>query len=292
MARKFKRIWKVTAIFQSGASFVADNPQFFERTGNAIEITQHRVRFKVKRNLSKNPNQCEIQIHNLSEHTRGEFERLPVQIMLHAGHDGVAKLLSSGDLVRSWSERDGTEIVTTLIVRDGMRAFANARMNRSYKPPILVGRVLADAAKSMGLLLPPSIEQSAELRQALASGISLQGPTRDVLTQLLAPYNYRWSVQNGSLLILRDDDTAPGEMLLIDSDAGLVGSPKKRAPNKPKAKQEIDFDLFVDGEIGPGRRVQLRSEFFDVPLKVIEVEHAGDSHGEEFTTHATGRPIA
>lgn len=289
MATQFPRIWKVTAVFQP-QGFVANNPQFFERTGNGIEIVATRVSFTVKRNLSKTPNQCEIRLYNLSEHTRRELERLPVQVMLHAGHNGVAKMLSRGDLVRSWSEREGTEIVTTLVVRDGMRAFAHARMNRSYKPPISAAKVLSDAAKSMGLTLPPEIERSAELRQALADGISTKGATRDVLTRLLAPYNYHWSVQNGRLLIVRDEDVAPGEELLISKETGLLGSPKKRAPDKPKAKQEIDFELLVNGDIGPARRVRLRSEFFDVSLKIVEVEHVGDSHGDEFTTKCTGRP--
>lgn len=291
MPRAFPRIWKVTAIRQP-TGFVAANPQFFDRTGNALEFTGSRVQFKVKRNLTKNPNQCEIQIYNLSEHTRSELERLPVQIMLHAGHNGVAKLISSGDLVRSWSERDNTEIVTTLVVRDGMRAFAYARMNRSYKPPIRVSSVLSDAAKSMGLKLPPEIERSAELRQALSSGISMHGPTQEILTRLLAPYNYNWSVQNGRLLIVKDEELAPGAELLIDhADGGLIGSPNKEAPDKPKAKTTIKFDVLLNGDISPGRRVRLRSEFFDVSLKTIEVEHAGDSHGDEFTTHVTGRPI-
>jgi hypothetical protein len=305
MALLFDRIVKVTAFLQP-SGFTALNPQFFERTGTALELLYEkgagqRIQFEVEKNLSSTPNKCKIRISNLSEHSRDDFERLPVGIQLAAGHDGVAKLMFAGDLHEFWSERDGTEIITTLVVKDGLRAYAHARIDRSYKAPITVKRVLDDAAKSMGLKLPPEVEQTPEFKQALAVGISAAGPTRDVLTSLLAPYGYRWSVQNGRLLVIKNESFAPGDVILVNQDTGLIDSPKLTSPEKPPAKKptknkryrgpEIKFQTLLYSEIGPGRRVKLNSEFLNVDLKILDVKHTGDTHGQEFTTDASGRPL-
>jgi len=305
MAVLFDRIVQVTAFLQP-SGFVGSNPQFFERTGTAFEIFYdkgkgNRIQFEVEKNLSSTPNKCKIKISNLSEHSRDDFERLPVGIQLAAGYDGVAKLLFTGDLHEFFSERDGTEIITTLIVKDGLRAYAHARMNRSYKAPITVKRVLEDAAKSMGLKLPPEIEQTTEFKQALAVGISASGPTRDVLTSLLAPYGYRWSVQNGKLLVIKNETFAPGDVILVNRQTGLIDSPKLTTPEKPPAKKptknkryrgpEIKFQSQLYSEIAPGRRVYLDSEFFNVDLKALDVKHSGDTHGQDFNTDVSARPL-
>lgn len=306
MTALFDRIVKVTAFLQP-TGFVGDNPQFFERTGTAFEILYdkgqgQRIQFEVERNLSSTPNKCKIRISNLSERSRDDFEKLPVNIILAAGHNGIAKLLFTGDLHEFFSERDGTEIVTTLVVKDGLRAYAHARMNRSYKAPITVKRVLEDAAKSMSLRLPPEIEQTVELKQALAAGLSTHGPTRDVLTRLLAPYGYRWSVQNGRLLVIKDESFAPGEVLVINQSTGLINSPHLTTPEKPPSKTpskskkyhgpEITFQTLLYSDISPGRRVRLESEFFKTDLKVLDVKHRGDTHSkDEFDSDVSARPI-
>lgn len=286
----FGRTWKVT-IARQPTGFIGSNPQYFEQLGNAIEITALRMQFEVKKNLGREPNTCTIKLHNLAPTTRSELEHGALKATLHAGYDNTPRLLFTGDVRRVWSVRDGQNIITNLQVRDGMRAFAHARMDRSYRPPIEVHRVLADMAKSMGLELPPEIEQSAELRQALANGITTRGPTRDVLTRLLAPYGYGWSVQNGRLLILRDGDLKPGEAFLINTDTGLLGSPERTTPDKPGEPVEIKFDVRLYPELTPGSRTKLESEFLSVTSKIYDLKSVGDSRSGDWKTSVTGRPV-
>lgn len=289
--RLFNRIAKVTVAKQP-TGFIGSNPQFFEQIGNAIEVTTQRIAFEVSKNLGKEPNKCSIKMFNLSPDTRAEVEKDPLKVTLYAGYDGVARLLFTGDLRYAYSERNGPDIVTNLDVRDGLRAFANARMNRSYKPPITVRRVLEEAARSLGLDLPPEVEQSTELKQALADGISLHGPTRDVLTRLLAPYGYGWSTQNGRLQILRDGDTRADQAFLINEDNGLLGSPKKTTPTKPGERSEVTFDVQLYPELVPGGKAKLESEFLKVVMKMIEVKATGDTDPQgQWVSSVKGRPV-
>lgn len=301
MTRLFKHACRVTVARQP-TGFIAENPQFFETFGNATEVEVGlgddeeaekkglRVEFTVKRTLTKEPNTCEITIYNLAPSTRADFEKKPATVTLHAGYDRVPRLLFTGDLRKAWSEKDGTLWKTYIRVGDGARAYAHARISRSYKPPIQVRKVLQDAANSMGLDLPPEIEQSVELKQSLSSGISLHGPTRDVLTRLLAPYGYGWSVQNGTLQIVRDGDTR-GEAFLINADTGLKNSPTRETSDKALERLELNMDVALFPELFPSGLIKLESDAFEGTFRMLEVTHTGDSAGDEWNSKVKARAV-
>jgi hypothetical protein len=288
----FPRSVKLTVVSRP-IGFIAENPNFFETVGNAIEIIAMRIRFEVTKNLGKEPNKCVIRLDNLSQSTRAELEKKPLKATLMAGHAGSPRLLFTGDITHAFSKREGTEIVTTLRVGDGFRAFAHGRMNRSYKASVSVKKVLEDCARSLNLKLPPEVEQSPELRQALATGVSAHGATRDVLTRVLAPYGYNWSMQNGQLWILKDEQVKTGHIHLISSASGpLVGIPEKTVPENPKGKTEIKCQTILFPELQPGQMAKLESEFLKVQFKMTDVKHVGDSYDNgDFTSDITGKPV-
>lgn len=275
--------------------FIGNNPGFFEELDNAVTITAMRVRATIEKNSGKHPNKTAIKISNLSEDTRTQIERAKVSARLEAGYDGVYRLIAIGDVRPNgaYSRReDSTEIVTTLELGDGLAAFAHARMNRCYRPPITVLRVLTDCANSMGMALPPEIQQSAELRQAISDGVSLHGPTRDVLTRLLAPYGFNWSSQNGRLSILRDEQARPGEAIPVNTGTGLINIPERTTPDSDKGKVEVKFQSLLYPEIEPGKICRLESEHLNLDVKVTDVKHELDTDSDQYTTDVTGRPMS
>ena len=284
MTQLYDWVYRVTVV-QQPVGFIGSHPQFFESLGNAIEFTDMRMKFDVKKSLGKEPNSCKIIFSNLSEHTRSELERKPLGVTLAAGYRGSGpRLLFTGDLVRSVSVYRGTDWETTMQVRDGGRAYAYARSNLSYKKGVRVDQVISDVAATMGLKLPIEIDQAPELKQALASGISLHGPTRDVLTRLLAPYGFNWSVQNGRLQVLKDGQLRAGEALLINQDSGLIGSPQRSVPDKPEGKSELTLETLLFPEVMPAQSIQVESRTFNGPFRTKEVTHAGDTHGDDWKT--------
>jgi hypothetical protein len=300
----WNRTCVVTAIRRpGGTTFVDRNPQFFETVGNAIVFDgsggKEKISFDIKKNLGKHPNTCEIKLVNMSDDTRKFLTNKPLRVDIEAGYGGVARLLWTGDLSWGNSKRDNTEWVTTLQLGDGLRAFALARTNKSYRPPVRVDKVLADAAASLGLTLPTTLAQSPQLKQALASGISLHGPTRDVLTEILAPYGFSWSVQNGQLQILRDDDTRPGTVHVVNQQSGLVGSPELTPPHNASTSgkgaahrgSEVKFKVLLWPELVPGGMVQLESQSVTGLFKITDVSHAGSTRDKDWYTDVTGRPF-
>lgn len=284
----FERTVNIT-IVQQPTGFVGQHSSFFESIGNAIEITDLRVQFEIKKNLGKEPNTCEITVSNMSDDTRKALARLPLYAIVRAGHDGVARLLFAGNVVQAPAKHDKTEWESKFSVSDGGRAFAHARMNRSYRPPISVSQVLSDAAASMGLKLPPEIERSADLKSALATGLSCHGPTRDTLTRILAQYGYGWSVQNGALQIVSDNQSTRNAAIVLNSLAGqevggVINTPELSLPKKPGSPAELTLDCLLYPEIVPACEIDLTSESVSGRFRVTDVNHAGDTRGPDYKT--------
>jgi hypothetical protein len=291
--RLLNRVVSLTIAFQPTPAKAGDpsNPTFFTQQPNAIEVTSLRVSFEVKKNLGKEPNTCTCTVYNLSKSTRTELDKRPLYAILRAGHDGVARHLFSGNVTYAFSRRNGTEWETKLQIADGQRAFAFARMSRSYKQPVSGRQVLGDAAASMGLALPPEAEQSPELRQALSGSFVAHGPTRDVMTRLLAPYGFGWSVQDGRLQVLSTSQVNQQASLIISQEFGMIGSPERSIPHKSGDPSDLTVEALLYPEVCAGQQIDVRSQSLTGTFKVQDVHHRGDTHGNEWTTTIKALPL-
>lgn len=287
------RVWRVTA-YRQPTGFVGAHPDFFERLDNGFEITGLRIRAVITKSVGKAPNRCDLTITNLSDRSRGELEVGPTTVMIEAGYDNLLKTLFIGHLKNSpLSSREGADRDTKLQLVDGGRAFAAARINRSYKSGTPLRTILRDAAKALGWTLPREFDASAELDQRIATGEVLEGSAAEELSRLLAPYGYGWSVQNGKLQILRNDQTREEQAWLVDTERGLIGDPswdamkfgKKRKPPK------LSFRTLLFPELIPGGRVELDHRDVHGIYRMLEVKHDLDSDAQNWYTDVEGRAL-
>lgn len=294
MSETFGRTYRLLAVRQP------DNAKYFDELGNAIEITQQRVTFSIEKNLTAKPNTGEIKIYNLWEDHRALFDERPQRVYFEAGHAGANRLLFVGDMrPGSGSEKDGTEWITTLKLGDGARAFSEARVNRSYKLGTPMLTVLKDAARSMHLALPAELISNSELAQMSVSGEVLDGYTSDELTRLLGNYGYSWSIQNGKLQVLRDEQVIAGTERIIAQSTGMLDHPKMKFPvptkakksKKPRKRPSVEIKHVLDGTLVPGMRIQLRAAVLDGAFKLTKTKHTGDLWGAEWQTEMEGIPV-
>lgn len=261
-----------------GQSFTGEFP-------NAITIRDMRVQFTVEKTNGSEPNKAEIIVSNLASKTRAELARLPLIVSISAGYDGAARHIFTGDLRNGRSiPRDGTDYETRLQLGDGDRAFRFGHINRSYKSGTSVLHALRDAAAGMGLTLPQNIEVSKALQVQFSSGVALYGPARDELTRLLAPYGYRWSIQNGQLQILRDNETREDRAWPINVGKGMIGSPEWSTPTKAGDGAKLTVKAALYPELTPGGKVEVVSEEINGIFRIEKVTHTGDTDGDEWST--------
>ena len=290
---QFGRIGKIIAFRQNAGGFIGANQNFFEEIGNGIEVVNLRFTFKIEKNLKKEPNSCELAIYNLTEHSRSELQQLPLRVKLEAGYETEGtRLMFVGDAIKRgvWSKHDGSDWITTFQLSDGLRSFSQARVNKSYKAGTTVRTIMADVARTMSLDLPKDFVADPSLTIALKTGEVVTGWSSDQLTRLLAPYGYGWSMQNGRLQILKDEQVRPG-IRLINQDNGMIGSPEMGTPDKKGKPPSVTVKTTLYPEIQPGEKMRLEAVSLKGDYKIIRVSHNGDTAGGDWYTEVEAKPL-
>lgn len=281
MADLFDRICVVTL---TRLEQTKDERRFSKQTANRIEVRELRVQFDVKKNLGKSPNECKLTVTNLNEATRAELEG-PVEhwvATLAAGHAGVARHLFTGDIMLAFSEKKGADWETEFTLKDGGRAFANARVAGSYRAGTPVVKALDDLAKALGTKLPESIASDPAFREQFAGGHVMRELARDEMTELLARAGYSWSMQDGRLQIVNDTNTV-GTERLIDASTGLIGSPtfeRTKGGKKKGAITKAHIKCLLYPELTPGGIARVVARHVDGRFRMEEVKSKGDTHGK------------
>ena len=288
--RNFKRSAKVTLYRTSTPLFEEEFE--VDRKDNGIEITDLRIEFNVKRDLSKHPNSCSIKITNLGKAARTALSKKPLNVVLEAGYDGVTRVLYTGDMIFGMSTLDDADWTTLIQCGDGDRVNASARINRSYPSGTPVKDILKDLAKSMGQVLPSSVLNSKEL-DTQVQGYSAYGSSAEQLSRLLVPHGYSHSLQNGKLQIIKESETTGGtrDEYLLDEAAGIIGSPEFGSPPRSGKPPHVTVNMLLYPELRPGARAHVRSLAINSSFKIESVSHSGDTHGQAWTTSVELKPL-
>lgn len=251
---------------------------------NGLEVENLRMRFEVKRSLSKSPNTATITISNLAPSSRAMVVEGPQVVSLEAGYPGALRRLFIGDVFYAHSKPVGADVETLIQANDGGRAFAHAHVNRAFAAGAMAITAIQEAAGAMGLAVPRATTQRPALQRQFQQGLALAGKASDELSQLLAPFGLGWSIQDGELQILDELGTAPGQAIRIDQAAGMFGSPEVSPPSKPGKKPTVSVRCLLLPEAKPGGQVQIVSRTVTGLHRIKEVTHAGDTHGSDWTT--------
>jgi hypothetical protein len=254
---------------------------------NALQIDELQVKFEIKKSIgSSTSNTCTMSATNLAEATRDEISAAaPLVAILEVayGSDELRRIFI-GDVFHVGHEFDGPTCTTKLQLHDGGRAYAYARVVQSFKAGSTVLQAVKAAAKALQLTVPPAVDSIPGMQRAVTAGISLAGSAAAEMSSLLAPLGLGWSIQDGALAILADHGIRPGEAILINEAAGMLGSPTWGNPSKAGKKPPLTVKMLLFPELTAGGLVQVRSRTANGDFKVTDVTHSGDSMGGDQTT--------
>lgn len=269
-----------------------------EFTVNPDDGNGHQIEFDVKRDLRGSPNTCDLVLTNLADEARQSFIGAPVKVVLEAGYTDDLRLLFTGDVRYASNEHEGTEWRTKLQLADGGRAFANAKINRSYAKGTPIGTIVRDLAKAFGVPINSLASVDNDLKTRISSGDVLQGPVSDELTRVLAPFDLEWSFQHGVLQVIKSDGVKPGTIRVISEESGMIGAPEMTPPKiiaapkhvgrstgraKPRVpKLKLKHELYP--EVSPGEKIQVISRSMNGLFRVDVVKHKGDFFGNDWIT--------
>ena len=250
-----------------------------------------RVFFKIEKSLAKAPNQAEVTIYNLSDDSRSAIQEKGAFCIVEAGYVGNVSQLFTGDLTFASTKKVGVDWISTFQSGDGSKQYRSSRINESFPKGTSLAQIMKRASTVLGVDLGNAVEKFNEGNfrkgfEAVSRGMVLQGRTSDEIEKLLKSAGFKWSIQDGALQVLRDDETTEDEAIVLSSGAGLVESPEVGE------KGIVTATSLLQGRIRPGRSVNIESRELSGFFKVLSVTHTGDTwDAKNWITQLEAKPL-
>lgn len=267
----------------------------YSLTVGTTKLTDLRVEFNVRKNLQKEPNKAEVKIYNLSAVTRKLLQGKGIPVILSAGYESNEGVIFSGDSRVIQHTHEGPNWITKVESGDGEKAFQFSRFSNSYGPGTPVAQVIRDVVASTSLN-PGNLNAALALPfrsgfNAFANGYAAHGDSVDVLGRLLKTIGFTFSIQGGTLQVLKSGNAVAGSAYLLSPSTGLVGSPEFGTPEKKGAPAKLSCKSLLNPKIICGGVVEIKAENVTGQFKVEHLEHSGDSASSEWYTKVEVKPI-
>ena len=270
-----------------------------EGAGEAIDLSELRIRFEITQHTSQTPNVADIRITNLSDATVQKIQKEGTLVTLEAGYQASHGLIFKGQIIQKRKGRENpVDTYLDILATDGDQAYNRGVVNKTlaaghtYKDQV---NVALEAMKPFGVTAGYIANLGS--KQMPRSRV-LFGMARDVLRAVTISTGTSWSIQNGQLMIVRNDEAAPGGAIVLNSRTGMIGLPTQTIdgiqvkallnPNiVPFTLLHIDQADIQDAKFDPGYLGELNNSMIpttsdDGFYKVLLVNHSGDSCGNNW----------
>ena len=245
-----------------------------------------RVVFKVKKHPGHKPNTASITVYNLAETSRALMQSKGSRVILRAGYEGAQGTIFHGDSLTIDHQHEGPNWLTKIEAKDGGRAYLRARVKESFLGRVPGGTAIMRVAESLGLGLGnlPALVPSINASHAHEHGWVAHGRAATELTRLLKAVGLDWSVHDGELVVRRPGTSAT-EIVRLDEDHGLIGTPEHVTSEKKGADPLLKLRSLLRYELRPDVRIDLESAQHSGVYTIKAMEHEGDTDaGPWYTT--------
>lgn len=239
------------------------------------------VAFNVEQTAGSDPNKGEFLVYNLSEDSRRLISDSGATVRLYAGYPSTVALLFAGDIDEASSDREGANVVTRIVASDGGVAIRRQVVSVARSGDTPTTTVVDDILGALGL----ARGSVAALPGALKQGLSTVTRAADLLDEVCASQDHRWSVQDGAVQIHPVGKGTPAPIIVLGPSSGLVGIPKRqvdRGAGDGETRRGVIARSLLQPGLRPGRRIRLVSEWVAGDFVVEKVKHMGSVFGPDF----------
>lgn len=259
--------------------------------GESRTISGLRIAFSVRKSRSDTPNTADISVWNPNSSTRLSALDNQGVVELRAGYNGNNLLVTRADIDRSIVDRSPPDIILDIQAQEGLRKLRKTTVSISHANGSSVQSVLDEI---VGILDIPIRPTDADLSVALRGGFAHVGRPARALSDLMRRVKGFWSIQNGELLILPEKGANEGnEIPLLTPLTGMVGSPLPIEEQTDSAKKGTTprrghmVTALLRPEVEPGSMIEIASLDVQGTFIVDEVEHVGDTRGQQWYSNIT-----
>jgi len=193
-------------------------------TGKSIKDL--RIIIEVIKEALATPNQCTVQIYNLSQSSRAQIQNEFTRIIVKAGYNKKLSIIFRGDIRQVTHDVKDADIITTIKSGDGDQAW-----QQSVASVTIGGGVgLQDTVTTLSGTfngVGKGVLKGLDQPKVSDEDLVYSGATKDTLDHLSDTYKFDWWIQDNNF------ETAPrggavneqGAAILISASTGMIGSP-------------------------------------------------------------------
>lgn len=248
-----------------------------------------RVTFQVEKTDERFPNTAEISIWNLNEEHRAAVQERLAPCIIKAGYLGNVSQIFSGDLRFTESSRRGTDFVSSFTIADGGKQYTSSRVDESFGPgtsPFDIITKVADALDvGSGNLAEKLREGGFPNALVFNKAVIVSGQAAEELDKFMRATGLEWSIQDGQIQALKKKDVVKDNIVILKKSSGLIGSPVLGEDGIVRGQ------ALLQGQLFPGRQVDIESIIVEGSFKLTKVVHSGDTWGTDWVTNFEAIPL-
>lgn len=247
-----------------------------------FKVDGHDIAFAIEKTSEPEPNKGNIVIYNLEARLRNRLQlKDDAVVTLKAGYLTTAATIFRGNITHVNSGQQGEDIVTTIEAGEGHKPYRSSFVAKTYGKGTPFKTVVQDIVKTFeGFKVTPSITRIiSSIGDSFPAGITLDGPSAKVLTDVLRGTGLAWSIQNGEIQLIETGGASDQPLILLTYETGLVDLPKI---GEKKDKATIEFKSFIQPGLFPGRKVSVNWIEGKGEFTCQKVQHKGSNFDDEF----------
>lgn len=275
---KFNRIYSLSIEVDDGVN-TSPLREEFKANKNVVITLPYTIDFEISRATLSSAQTGTFRVRNLGERVRNAIQKDIFQatqlraIQFRAGYDSPSgrflSLVFNGTVSQAYSWREGPEgpWITEIDAFDGGFQVVNGN---NISQTLAPGISSADNIRSLAKQLPgttgaPIVGSFPTVNKR---GKVMFGNTWDLIQK---ESNGLAFIDNGQVKALNYNEVFAGQIPLLSSETGLLGSPKR-------TKSTLEFDMMFEPRLTVGQLVRVESitnKQYNRDWKVLGFEHRG-----------------
>ncbi|WP_313817917.1 phage protein [Cupriavidus sp.] len=272
--------------------------------GPALDLSELRVKFDIKRGDLQTPNSGRFRVYNVSETTRLRIEKEFTRVVFQGGYQGNYGILFDGYIKQVRRGRESqTDTYLDITAADGDSAYNFAVVNTTLAAGSTSSDHVAAAVQAMN---PFGVTQGyvpTLPANGLPRGKVMFGMARDFMRSVAKTTQTVWSIQDGKAILVPETSYMPGDIPVITVETGMVGLPVQtqngitikmllnpnvkisqliKIDNDSVQRYEYSLNVLQQAE---NQRIQHQAKLQDDGFYyVMAAEHSGDTWGNDWYT--------
>lgn len=263
----------------------------------ALDLSQFRIKFAVKRSDTMTPNTADILVYNLAPETAAQIQAdfKTKTVILEAGYVGNSGIIFKGNIKQVIIGRESaTDTFVNIIAGDGDQAFNYSVINTT----LAAGSTQADQVGAAVTAMTPKGVTAGQIGTfspfQLPRGKVMFGNARDYLRDVAQTNRSSWSIQDQKLTFVKQKAYLPGERVVLTSKTGMIGTPEQTTEGV-NTKSLLNPRLKISGRVEINEasvaRLKINLSVANSPANIpapvaadgvyylLVVEHTGDTRG-------------